>query len=58
MPKSKGIHVCIHERIPVSPEVEVNAPDMPRKREDFSTTHGLEVHPAGQCGPGQSPASN
>ena len=60
-PKSKGMHVHIRERSPVSTEVEVEAVDLtyscPECERSFPTTHGLAVHRARWCHPGQRPAS-
>ena len=60
-PKSKGMHVHIRERPPVSTEVEVEALDLPHScpkyERSFPTTRGLAVHRARWCRPGQRPAS-
>ena len=60
-PKSKGMHVHIRERLPVSTEVEVEALDLPHScpecKRTFPTRRGLAVHRARWCRPGQRPAS-
>ena len=61
MPKSKGKHVHVRERLPVSTEAEVKALDFPHScpecERTFPTTRGLAVHRARWCRPGQHPAS-
>ena len=60
-PKSKGIHVCALESLAVSTELEVEAICLPHScpvcARTFATTHGLSVHRARWCRPGQPPAS-
>ena len=60
-PKLKGMHMHIRERLPVSTEVEVEALDVPHScpecERSFQTSHGLAVHRARWCRPGQRPAS-
>ena len=60
-PTSKGMHVHIRERLPVSTEVEVEALDLPHScpecERTFPTPRGLAVHRARWCRPGQRPAS-
>ena len=60
-PKSKGMHVHIRERLPVSTEVEVEALALPHScpecERSFPTSRGLAVHRARWCRPGQRPAS-
>ena len=60
-PKSKGMHVRVRERLPVSTEVEVEALDLPHScpecERSFPTTRGLVVHRARCSQPGQRPAS-
>ena len=60
-PKSKGMHVHVRERLPVSTEVEVKALDLPHScpecERTFPTTRGLAVPRARWCRPGQCPAS-
>ena len=60
-PKSKGMHVRVRERLPVSTEVEVEAHDLPHSCPEcemsFPTSRGLAVHRARWCHPGQCPAS-
>ena len=54
-PKSKGVHVDIRERLPVSTEVEVEVLDLPNScpecERSFPTTRGLAVHRARWCHP-------
>ena len=60
-PKSKGMHVHVRERLPVSTEVEVEALDLPHSCPEcercFPTSCGLAVHRARWCRPGEVPAS-
>ena len=60
-PKSKGMHVHILERLPVSTDVEVEALALPHSCPEceryFPTSRGLAVHRARWCRPGQRPAS-
>ena len=60
-PKSKGMHVHIRERLPVSTEMEVEALALPHScpecERSFPTSRGLAVHRARWCRPGQRPAS-
>ena len=59
-PKSKGMHVRIRDRLPVSTEVEVEALDLPHScpecERSFPTSRRLAVHRARWCLPGQRPA--
>ena len=52
-PKSKGMHVHIRERLPVSTEVEVEAVGLPHScpecKRTFPTRRGLAVHRARWC---------
>ena len=61
VPKSKGMHVHVRERLPVSTEVEVKALVLPHScpecERTFPTSRGLAVHRARWCRPGQRPAS-
>ena len=60
-PKSKGMHVHIRERLPVSTEVEVEALDLPHScpecKRTFPTRRGLAEHRARWCRSEQRPAS-
>ena len=60
-PKSKGMHVHIRERLPVSTGMEVEALDLPHSSHEckrtFPTRRGLAVHRARWFRPGQRPAS-
>ena len=60
-PKSKGMHVDIRERLPVSTEVEDEAIDIPHScpecERSFPTTRRLAVHRARWCHPEQRPAT-
>ena len=60
-PKSKGIHVCALESLAVSTELEFEALCLPHScpvcARTFPMTHGLSVHRARWCRPGQPPAS-
>ena len=60
-PKSKGMHVRVRERLPVSTEVEVDALDLPHScpecERSFPTTSGMAVHRARWFRPVQRPAS-
>ena len=56
-PKSKGMHLHVRKRLPVSMEVGVKALDLPHScpecESTFPTTRGLAVHRARWCRPGR-----